>query len=277
MEELSASIRKAAQTAAGFEYPVLSLASVRDVSSRTGLSQFEVERTALALSIVPARYKRNIGTLGLEGQIKMLDSTIGVCGLGGLGGHIVQMLARFGTGHLIIVDGDVFSEDNLNRQALCTEEDLGRLKVEVAYEKIRSINSSTEVSFSADFLEAGDFQDLFSGADVVIDALDTVSCRLDLAADCRKMKIPLVHGAIAGNCGQVMTVFPEDAGLECVYIEGEDRGVETIEGNPPTTPALIAALQVQEAVKIICGGDLLRNGFLLVDTASNLYQFIRLT
>jgi len=109
-----------------------------------------------------------------------------------------------------------------------------------------------------------------------MDALDTVSSRLALERGCAQLGIPMVHGAIAGDSGQVMTIFPGDPGLRAIYTSGDDRGAETVVGNPPTTPALVAALQVNEAVKVLCGGEVLRNGFLLVDTATNLYQFIPL-
>jgi molybdopterin/thiamine biosynthesis adenylyltransferase len=276
MEDITALIEKAAQPAEGVDYRVIGFADVKEIAASSQTTQAEVEKLALRSGVIPSRYERNIGTLGRDGQLKLLDSCVGVCGLGGLGGYIAEMLARFGVGRLILVDGDVFSENNLNRQALATEADLGRPKVEVAAEKLASINSSVEVSVHHSFLRSGDATRVFSGADLVIDALDTVSCRLDLEEACRQLGIPLVHGAIAGNCGQVMTVFPGDPGLKCLYTEGGDKGVETSEGNPPTTPALVAALEVQEAIKVLCGGELLSRGFLLLDTSCNLYQFIPL-
>jgi molybdopterin/thiamine biosynthesis adenylyltransferase len=276
MEDISALIENAARPAEGKEYGTIAIASIKDIAARTQLPPRQIERLALDSGVVPSRYQRNMGTVGKTGQIKLLDSCIGICGLGGLGGYITEMLARFGVGRLILVDGDVFAENNLNRQSLSSEADLGRPKTEVAAEKIVAINSSIEVSLYQTFLQSGDAARVFSGADLVIDALDTVSCRLDLEAACRELGIPLVHGAIAGNCGQVMTIFPGDPGLRCIYVEGGDKGTEIIEGNPPTTPALVAALEVQEAVKILCGGELLRHGFLLLDTSCNLYQFIPL-
>ena len=276
MEDLAALIREEAHPAAAGEHLLVSLEAVRRLAAKSGHPQLEIEKAALAAGVIPQRYERNIGTLGLGGQLKLLESCVGVCGLGGLGGYIVEFLARYGVGHLILIDGDVFGENNLNRQTLCTEADLGMPKTQVAGERVAAVNSSVHVTTHQLFLQPDDGIRVFFGADLVIDALDTVTCRLELEESCRKLDIPLVHGAIAGSCGQVMTVFPGDPGLRCIYTEGEDRGVETIEGNPPTTPALVAAFEAQEAIKIICGGELLRHGFLLLDTASNLYQFIAL-
>jgi len=275
-KDIAAVIRKLSAPAGDGEVPRIGLDAVRRLAGETGLSPLEVERAALESGVVPARYQLNLGTIGMDGQLKLLRSRVGVCGLGGLGGHVAEALARFGIGHLILVDGDVFEENNLNRQLLCTESALGRPKADAAAERVAAVNSSLEVTVHHRFVGPTDIPEVFQGADLVIDALDNVTSRLALERGCAKLNIPLVHGAIAGNSGQVMTVFPGDAGLAAIYGGGEDRGVEIIEGNPPPTPALVASLQVSEAVKAICGGELLRHGFLLLDTAANLYQFIPL-
>jgi len=274
-ERLADAIRKTAAGRGG-ETPSIGLEPTRRLASDMGVTTLEVEVTALQCGVVPDRYDRNIGTIGVEGQLKLLRSCIGVCGLGGLGGLVVELLARFGVGRLILVDGDVFEENNLNRQILCSEADLGRPKAELAAERVAAVNSSLAVTVHHRFVGLNDIPEVFSGSDLVIDALDNVSSRLALEDGCARLGIPLVHGAIAGNSGQIMTIFPGDLGLKAFYTTGEERGVEILEGNPPTTPALVASLQVQEAVKVICGGELLRHGFLLVDTATNLYQFIPL-
>ena len=208
MEDIAALIKR---TASG-EPPVISLRSVKELAGSGGLSQLEIEKTALASGVIPERYERNIGTLGIEGQAKLLDACMGICGLGGLGGHIVELLARYGAGHLILVDGDVFNENNLNRQILCTEADLGRAKAGVAAERAAAINSSIRVTTHQVYIDPDNVASVFGEAQVVIDALDSVSCRLDLEEGCRQIGIPLVHGAIAGHCGQVMTVFPGGPG-----------------------------------------------------------------
>lgn len=275
-DELIDSIRAMARETGEGQPPSISLADVRLQAERHGVPPLEVEIAALEAGVVPARYLRNIGTLGIAGQLKLLRSCAGVLGLGGLGGYAALFLARFGTGRLIIADGDVFGEDNLNRQNLCSEADLGRPKAERAKELIAAVNSSLQVTAHHRFLGAGEVEEVFAGADVVVDALDNVSSRLALQEGCRSLGVPMVHGAIAGDSGQVMTIYPGDPGLESLYQVGEDRGVEMVEGNPPTTPALVAAIQAREAVKVICGGETLRHGFLLIDTASNLFQFIPL-
>lgn len=275
-ESLNAAIGSEAKPGVDGEAPSIAFEATRRIASAMDLPPLQVEIAALENGVVPTRYTRNIGTIGVEGQLELLRSCIGVCGLGGLGGYIAVSLARFGVGRLILVDGDVFEEDNLNRQELCHETDLSRPKAEVAFERVTAINSALDVIACRRFVAAGDIPEVFSGADLVIDALDSVSSRLALQEGCAQLGIPMVHGAIAGDSGQVMTIFPGDPGLHAIYTSGDDRGVETVLGNPPTTPALVASLQVNEAIKVICGGEPLRNGFLLVDIAANLYQFIPL-
>ena len=274
--EMAAAIRAAAERAGKGGSLLITLDATRRIAAETGVLSLEVEKAALESGVVPIRYQRNIGTVGMEGQLKLLRSCVGVCGLGGLGGFIVESLVRIGVGHLVLVDGDVFEENNLNRQNFCFEADLGRPKTEVTAERAAAINSSLLIEAHHRFVGSDDIPEVFEQADLAVDALDTVSSRLALEEGCARLGIPMVHGAIAGDSGQVMTILPGDPGLGALYSSGDDRGVETLEGNPPTTPALVASLQAKEAVKIICGGELLRNGFLLVDTAANLYQFIPL-
>ncbi len=261
----------------GLAYPLIAMESLRGIAERTGASLREVESEALAAGVVPIRYQRNIGTIGVEGQLRLILSRVGICGLGGLGGYVAEELARFGVGFLALVDGDLFEESNLNRQLLCSEGDLGRPKAEAAAERIRSVNRATEVvTMHRRITAMEEAADFFAPCQVVVDALDNVQTRLLLEECCAALGIPLVHGAIAGNTGQVMTVYPGDPGLKALYPPGEDRGVEVTEGNPPTTPALVASLQAQEVVKVLCGGETIRHGFLLLDTAANAFEFIPL-
>ncbi len=105
---------------------------------------------------------------------------------------------------------------------------------------------------------------------MAVDGLDNLSSRLVVEQICRQLGIPYVYASIGGYNGQLMTVFPEDPGLSSLYGSSADvmpeRGIETTTGNPPATVALIAALQVQEVVKIIAGVcEPIRNQVLMID------------
>jgi len=251
------------------EKRLLSLPAVRQLGDEAGLSVREVEIRALKAGFLPSRYERSHGTVGWEGQIKLLESTVGVLGCGGLGGWIVEGLARMGVGHLIIIDGDCFAENNLNRQAMCTETNLGQPKTEAARERIGRLNSATQVTTHQVMADEESMKEMLAGSDVVMDALDTLPTRLVLQKVAQDLGTPLVHGAIGGYIGQVMTVFPGDQGLRAIYGRAEDvpeRGIEVQLGNPAATPMMVAAWQIQEAVKILLGtGQLLRNRILVLD------------
>ena len=254
----------------GKSLPIISLKTTTSIATSQGISAKEVEITALKQGIVPRRYLRNMGTIGLGGQIKLLQSIVAVVGAGGLGSTVIELLARQGIGHLIIIDNERFTEQNLNRQIMSTEENLGQYKVTVAARRVGEINSATTVTAFRKRLTRENAQNLLSSAQVVVDGLDNLPSRLAVERACRHLAIPYVYASIAGFSGQLMTIFPEDTGLSSLYGSSvntiPEQGIETKIGNPPATPAIIAALQVQEVVKIITGvGTPIRNQILLVD------------
>jgi molybdopterin/thiamine biosynthesis adenylyltransferase len=254
----------------GKAHLVISLKTTASIVSSQGVSAKEVEIMALKQGIIPCRYLRNIGTVGLDGQVKLLQSTVAVVGAGGLGSAVIELLARQGIGHLIIIDDDRFAEENLNRQIMSTEGNLGQYKVTAAAKRVKEINSATTVKTFQKRLTGDNAQSLLSDARVVVDGLDNLSSRMVVEQICRQLAIPYVYASIGGFNGQLMTILPEDVGLSSLYGASSDvmaeQGIETRIGNPPATVALIAALQVQEVVKIIAGvGTPIRNQILMVD------------
>lgn len=240
----------------------------------------EVELGALEAHVAPARYERNLGTVGWEGQAALLRATVAVVGAGGLGGWVIEALARMGVGHLVVVDGDAFVENNLNRQLGCTVATLGRPKAEVMAERVRDVNPATRVTARVAWLGAENATALLAGAQVVVDALDSLPARLLLQAACAEQQVPLVHGAIAGYTGQVMTILPGDQGLAALY-GARDRlpahGIEAVTGNPAATPMLVAAWQTHEVVKLLTGrGTPIRNRLLVLDAEFGEVTEIRL-
>ena len=264
----------------GQRISTISLKNIGAIHFKTRLPLTAIEIASLEQAIIPTRYLRNIGTVGIDGQLKLLRSTVAICGAGGLGGTIIELLARQGVGHLVIIDNGRFVENNLNRQILATESDLRKSKVKVAAERVGKINSAVRVTPLNKFIDAANIMHFISGANVVMDGLDSLTTRLLVAEACAKLKIPFVHGAIAGFSGQVMTVCPGDKGLSAIYGPDMDKaayGLETLTGNPPATPAIIAAWEVQEAVKIITGiGTTIRNRLLFLDFAEASFEEIQL-
>lgn len=247
----------------------ISLAQVQELAAEAGLARRDVEIQALRERVLPRRYMRNLGTVGWEGQLALLQSTVGIVGAGGLGGWIIEGLARMGVGRLIVIDGDVFEENNLNRQALCREGGLGQPKAEAARQRVAEVNAAVEVVAHTVRVDEEQMVQLLQGARVLVDALDALPTRLALQRAARRLQVPMVHGAIAGYVGQVMTIWPEDAGLYGLY--GGDRvpehGIEAQWGNPAATPMMVAAWQIQEVVKLLTGrGEPLRHRLLFMDS-----------
>lgn len=230
--------------------------NVRRLAEQRKIPLRAAEILCLSQKVIPLRYLRNIGTLGIEGQLKLRCASVAVCGAGGLGGTAIELLARAGVGHLIIIDYDIFSESNLNRQIMSTEADLGKAKSRVTAARVKKINAAVQVSAVCQKINARNIKKIIRDAQVVIDGLDNGSTRLVVARACGELGIPLVHAAVAGWCGQLLSVFPGDERLKIICGDRSvknRRGIESMVGTPSATPAALAAWQAQEAIKIITG------------------------
>jgi molybdopterin/thiamine biosynthesis adenylyltransferase len=240
-------------------------------ATELGRTVHDVYSEALSLGIVPYRYIRNRDAISIEEQLKLAGSCVAVVGAGGLGGQVILLLARVGVGHLVVVDHDLFDETNLNRQALSQRESIGRPKSEQAVAAVHSINPGVEVTPHQAEIDASNAVDILDGSDVVVDALDNVPSRFALERATKGLRIPLVHGAVAGFEGRMMTIFPEDPGLKNLYgseqVKVDDaKRPEAILGVPVLTPSFIANLQAMEVIKILLErGKLFRNSMLHVD------------
>jgi molybdopterin/thiamine biosynthesis adenylyltransferase len=262
------------------ERMVIGVGAVSSLASERGVSRREVEVAALQAGVAPRRYLRNLGTIGLEGQARLLGAAVAIVGLGGLGGYVLEGLARMGVGRLVLIDGDVFEETNLNRQLLSQPDRLGRSKVKAALERVQAVNGAVDAVGCELALSAENLPDLLAGTDVAVDCLDSLPSRLMMQEGAQALGIPMVHGSIAGFLGQVMTILPGDPGLRTLYASQADlpeRGLEAEVGTPAGTPMAVAAWQVQEVVKIILDrGGLLQNRLLVMDMEAGTVQVLRL-
>jgi molybdopterin/thiamine biosynthesis adenylyltransferase len=249
---------------------LLSWAHQVEAAKRFGLTIAQVEEAALERGIMPARYQRNRNIISVSDQLKLFRSSVAVIGCGGLGGYIVEELARLGVGRIVVIDPDLFEEHNLNRQLFSSPANLGTAKVEAAAKRIGEINPAvTLVPIQAAF-SPGNGAELLVGCQVAVDALDSIQVRLELADVCTAMNIPLVHGAIAGWFGHVTTQFPGDDTVQAIYRSWKaGKGIEQTLGNPSFTPAVIASLEVAEVCKLLLGhGTPLRGRQVIIDLLS---------
>ena len=231
------------------------------------LSVPEIEAAILNNGLLPARYQRNRRTISQAGQWELFNSRVAVIGSGGLGGYVIEELARLGGGTIVAIDPDIFEEHNLNRQLLSTPATLGYPKVDAALRRVGEINPAVTLHPVHKAFGPDNGAELLAGSRVAVDALDSIQVRLELADVCNSLNIPLVHGAIAGWFGHVATQFPGEDTLQTIYRSWKaGKGIEQAWGNPSFTPAVVASLQVAEVCKILLGvGKVLRNRQLTLD------------
>ncbi len=218
------------------------------------------------------RYSRNLGAL-TQTEIDTLHlKRACVVGCGGLGGYVIELLARIGIGALTVVDGDRFVLSNLNRQLLSTEALIGEDKATAAFERIQAINSEVHVNAVPMYLTAENADSILENHDIVIDALDNVSSRRILADSCGRLGLPLVHGAISGWCAQISVIAPNSKAFDRIYpAETAVKQASSLS----FTPALAASIQTAEAVKVLLGREVsLQSKLLIIDLLTQEYNTV---
>ena len=256
---------------AGRDIRIIKDKPMLNIAREHGVEAPQVFTEALKNNIIPYRYIRNRDIITLQEQLKLSESCVAVIGCGGLGGQVILLLARLGIGHLVVLDRDTFDETNLNRQALANGKSIGKFKTRVAADVIPSINPGVEVTPYNVMLDSNNAEEILRGSHVVVDGLDNIAARFVLEKAAKTCGIPLVHGALAGFEGQLMTIFPEDPGLTLIYgkdwkDKNKSKSAEALLGVPALTAAFIANLEAVEVLKIILGrGRLFRNTLVHAD------------
>jgi len=261
-------------------YTGIGTEAVKNLSLIFGISGREIEIVSLENDIMPERYAQNQKAYSVQEQIRLLQSRVTVVGLGGLGGVVVEILAREGVGTLRLIDGDSFEDSNLNRQLFSCPDLQGTPKAEAAARRVSQINPSLTVEKYAVFLNAENAADLLKDSNAAVDCLDNMKTRFVLESAAKKAGIPLVSAAVAGTAGHVTTIFPEDRGLESIYGPAEfleEKGAEQIMGCLAHAVFLISALEAAEVIKILLKRDgSLRNRLRLMDLRDNTFEIMSL-
>jgi molybdopterin/thiamine biosynthesis adenylyltransferase len=227
-----------------------------EASRRFNHSPHAVEEAALKAGLLPARYQRNRKTLSIEQQLTLFQARVAVIGCGGLGGYVIEGLARLGVGTIVAVDPDQFEEHNLNRQILCTLETLGIPKTVAAASRVRQINTAITLIPVQKALNEDNGMEILRDCNAVVDALDSNAARIELAKLCSEHSLHLVHGAIAGWYGQIAVQLPgEKTVFNLLKRYKEKAGIEKEIGNPAFAPAVVASLQTAEVCKILTHQD----------------------
>ena len=146
------------------------------------------------------QFSRTQLLIGEKSMEELASKTVAIFGVGGVGGYTVEALARSGIGHFVLIDDDLVNLTNINRQILATHKTIGRPKVEVAKERILEINPEATVEIhKAFYLPANRDEFDFSKYDYVVDAIDTVTAKIDIIVRCYEGNIPVISAMGAGN------------------------------------------------------------------------------
>lgn len=223
------------------------------------------------------RFERTEQLLGSENMEKLAQSKVAVFGIGGVGGYVVEALARCGIGALDLVDNDVIVPSNLNRQIIATVRTLGEAKAEAARDRVKIINPDCRVSIHKIFYlpETADSFD-FREYDYVVDAIDTVTGKLMLAEQARAAGTPLISSMGTGNkldptalkvadiyetrvcpLARVMRRELRKRGigsLKVVYSEEDPLCRESPPGSVSFVPSVAGLIIAGEVVKDLIGG-----------------------
>ncbi|EGY26507.1 thiF family protein [Desulfovibrio sp. A2] len=273
------------------------------IARATGARLRDVEATACDAGIMPERYIRNHAFFSPAEQARLLRATVLLVGLGGLGGHVLDMLARAGVGRIVGVDGDVFEAGNLNRQLLSAEARLGMPKAEAAALHVAAVNGAVEFAGVASFVDAAGLDGLCAGRvpvragdepaaadggraddaagacrnlplpDLVVDALGGLASRMALHGAAARAGLPLVTAAVAGLTGLVATVQP--GSMSPYELLGAGGAAEDGLGTPAPAVACAASMQTSEALRLLAGRPPL-DGVLLFDLSDGTFQRVRL-
>ena len=206
------------------------------------------------------RYQKQtrFAAIGDQGQIRLLQSSAVIIGCGALGSVLANTLARAGVGHLKLIDRDFVELDNLQRQVLYVESDLGQPKAVVARERLLEVNGELDCEAVVTDVDFTNIESLIDSFDIVLDGTDNFETRFLINDACVKKRIPWVYGGCLGAEGQTMTILPgTTACLNCLMLDGPP---------PPGTTAtcdsagvlgsiinVIASIQSLEAIKLLSG------------------------
>ncbi|HEY3964648.1 MAG TPA: ThiF family adenylyltransferase [Planctomycetaceae bacterium] len=207
------------------------------------------------------RYSRQIlfHGIGEEGQRRICNGRVLLCGCGALGSVIADGLVRAGVGFLRLVDRDFVELSNLQRQVLYDEQDIAEQlpKAIAAGRKLAKINSSIRLEPIVADIDHTNMLALADGVDLIVDGMDNFETRFLINDAALEMKIPWVYGGCVGSHGQVLPIFPrETACLRCLIGDVPGPGMtETCDTAGVIGPAVnvVAALQVVAALKILAG------------------------
>jgi len=225
------------------------------------------------------RYSRQIILKNIQeaGQKKLLDSHVVIIGCGALGTTIANNLVRSGIGHVKIIDRDIIELNNLQRQNLFDECDVGFPKSSIASKKLEKTNSEIEIEFIVDDVNHNNIEKFICGMDVVIDGTDNMLIRFLINDACVKHDIPWIYGGAIETHGMTMNIIPNITPcFRCLIHNLPAAGLlptcDTV-GVLNSIPVIIASIESTEAIKIILKNHVSKD-LLIYDIWDHIFQKI---
>ena len=193
--------------------------------------------------------------VGMDGQKKLLNATVAIVGMGGLGCPAAQSLIIAGVGKLILIDGDIVELSNLHRQPLYGADDLNRLKVEVAKERLEQLNNKAVIIPIDKYFNEKNGMSFIQDANVIIDATDNIQARQLIDRFSKEANVPMVYGGLFRYEGQVAVLNVNGSPGYCELFPEPPSGGDTCAdaGVLGMVPGIIGNIQALEAVKLIVG------------------------
>ena len=230
------------------------------------------------------RYSKQImlPQVDVEGQQKIMDATVLIVGMGGLGSPTALYLAAAGVGHLIIADFDQVELSNLQRQIIHQTKDIGDDKVNSAKNKLTKLNPNIKITIANELIHTGNLPDLIKGVDIVLDGTDNFESRFEINQICVEHQKPLVSAAVVRFEGQV-SVFKgyekDQPCYQCLYsAEGEDNESCIDNGVLAPVAGLVGTIQALQAIKVILKlVDQLSGSLLLVDALDLSFRKVKIS
>lgn len=216
------------------------------------------------------RYEKHImlPEIGMEGQLKIRNSSVAVVGAGGLGCPVLQYLAAAGVGRIGIVEYDMVDESNLQRQILYGSADRGKLKSIISRDRLNLMNDLVEITLSNIRLDKKNAERILHGYDIIVDATDNYSTRYVINDASLKLGRPMVHGAIYKFEGQVSVFnYMNGPSYRCYNPETEikkDDPAPAETGLLGVLPGITGTYMATEVLKIITGSGNVLSGRVLV-------------
>ena len=218
------------------------------------------------------RYNRQIilPEIGEEGQQKLQKAKVLIVGVGGLGSPIALYLSGAGVGTIGLVDDDVVSITNLQRQVLYTEKELDKPKVLCAAERLSALNSEVVFRTYPTRLSTDNARELITDYDIIVDGCDNFATRYLINDICAEQNKPYVYGAICGFEGQVSVFHYGDSNKNYRDLYPDEEEMRQLPPPPKgvigVTPAVVGSIEANEVLKIICGyGDILSGELWTID------------